>query len=566
MTVLQKIVPAFEWLRNYKRKDIRGDLSAGAIVAVMLVPQGMAYAMLAGLPPVMGLYASTLPLIAYALLGSSRQLAVGPVAMMSLLVFTGVSPLADPGSEEYIRLVLILSLMVGTIQFAMGLFRMGFFINFFSHAVISGFTSAAAIVICLSQLSHLLGIKLSVQHSIVPLLAEAAQRVGETNLIALTIGAVSIVVQLFLRKKMPRLPAPLMVVAASTLLVYALRLDQWGVNMIGNVPKGLPTFLLPPFSVESFRLLFPSALTILFVGFMESISIAKTIAAREKYRIDPNQELKGLGLANVAASFFSAYPVTGGFSRTAVNSRAGARTGLASVISAGIILLVLVFFTPLFYYLPNSVLASIVMVAVAGLIDVRGAKRLFKLKRVDGLTLALTFIVTLTIGSEQGILIGMAFSLLVFIWRSSHPHAAELGYLEKEDVFRNIKRFSEVKTYPEVLILRPDASLYFANMGFFEDLLRKSLVEKPDVKWVMIDLSGVNDIDAVAIDALEDIIENYRNREIQFLFAGMKGPVRDLVAKAGWEEKYGEGITYLSLQQALQHIPFKGGLHGRETK
>jgi len=558
MTVLQKIVPAFEWLRNYKRNDIRGDLSAGAIVAVMLVPQGMAYAMLAGLPPVMGLYASTLPLIAYALFGSSRQLAVGPVAMMSLLVFAGVSPLADPGSEEYIRLVLILSLMVGTVQLAMGLFRMGFFINFFSHAVISGFTSAAAIVICLSQLSHLLGIRLSVQHSIVPLLAEAAQRVGETNLIALTMGGVSIVIQLFLRKKMPRFPAPLLVVAGSTLLVYALRLDRWGVTIIGTVPRGLPAFSLPGFSVESFRLLVPSALTILFVGFMESISVAKTIAVREKYKIDSNQELKGLGLSNIVASFFSAYPVTGGFSRTAVNYEAGARTGLASVISVALIILVLYFFTPLFNYLPKCVLASIVMVAVIGLIDVKEARHLFKVKQADGWTLALTFVITLAVGSEQGILIGMAFSLLVFIWRSSHPHTAELGYVEQEDVFRNIKRFPEVKTYPEALILRVDASLYFANMGFLEDRLRKSLIERPEIKWVIIDLSGVNDIDAVAIDALEDVIENYHDKEIQFLFAGMKGPVRDLVAKAGWEEKYGERIKHPSIQHALQSIGLRG--------
>jgi SulP family sulfate permease len=357
---------------------------------------------------------------------------------------------------------------------------------------------------------------------------------------------------------MPRFPAPLLVVAGSTLLVYALRLDRWGVAIIGNVPKGLPTFSLPAFSVESFRLLFPSALTILFVGFMESISVAKTIAAREKYKIDSNQELKGLGLSNIVASFFSAYPVTGGFSRTAVNYEAGARTGLASVISAVLIILVLYFFTPLFHYLPKCVLASVVMVAVIGLIDVKEAKHLFKVKKADGWTLALTFVVTLAVGSEQGILIGMAFSLLVFIWRSSHPHTAELGYVEKEDVFRNIKRFPEVKTYPEALILRVDASLYFANMGFFEDRLRKNLIERPEVKWVIIDLSGVNDIDAVAIDALEEVIENYHGKQIQFLFAGMKGPVRDLVAKAGWEEKYGERIKHPSIQHALQSIGLRG--------
>jgi SulP family sulfate permease len=475
--------------------------------------------------------------------------------MISLLVFAGVSPLAEPGSDAYIHLVLLLSLMVGMIQFGMGLLRLGFFINFFSHAVISGFTSAAAIVICLSQLAPLLGMTVSTQHSTIPLLKEALRHAGETHGIALAMGIASILVQFLFKKTMPRFPAPLLVVAGSTLLVYALRLDQGGLPIVGNVPKGLPAFSLPAWSLQSLRLLLLPALSILFVGFMESISVAKFIAAKEKDKIDSNQELKGLGLANVAAGLFSGYAVTGGFSRTAVNYQAGARTGLASIISAGVILLVLVFFTPLFHYLPKSVLASIVIVAVVGLIDVKGMKRLFKLKRVDGWTLVITFIATLTIGSEQGILIGMIFSLLVFIWRSSHPHAAELGYLEKEGIFRNAKRFPEVKRHPEVLILRPDASLYFANMGFFEDLLRKSLAEKPDTRWVVIDLSGVNDIDAVAIDALEGIIETYRSQDIQFLFTGMKGPVRDLVAKAGWKEKYGEGITYPSISHALQHLP-----------
>ena len=552
--MVQKIIPAFEWFRNYRRSDIRGDLSAGLIVAIMLVPQGMAYAILAGLPPVMGLYASTFPLITYALIGSSRQLAVGPVAMMSLLVFAGVSTLAEPVSEKYVGFVLLLSLIVGVIQFIMGILRLGFFINFFSHAVISGFSSAAAIVICLSQLGQFLGIKLSPQHSMFHLLVEVGTRIGETHPITLLIGVASIGVQLFFKWKIPNFSAPFLTVAGSTILVYSLHLDQIGVRIVGNVPAGFPRFSFPGFSLESVGLLFPYALTILFVGFMESISVAKLIATKEKYKIDSNQELKGLGLANIVASFFSAYPVTGGFSRTAVNYQAGARTGLASIITGAIILLTLVFFTPLFYYLPNTVLASIVMVAVLGLVDIKQAKHLFKLKKVDGWTLALTFITTLALGSEKGILIGMVFSLLVFIWRSAHPHAAELGYLEKEDVFRNIKRYPEAKTYPEALIIRVDASLYFANMGFVEDLLRKSLIERSGVKWMIIDLSGVNDMDAVAMGTLEEMMDNYRDRGIQFIFTEMKGPVRDLVAKAGWEEKYGMKIQYPSIQHALQAI------------
>ena len=552
--MLQKIIPALEWLRNYQREDLKGDLTAGLIVAIMLVPQGMAYAMLAGLPPVVGLYASTLPLIVYVLFGSSRQLAVGPVAMMSLLVFAGVSPLAPPGSEKYVSLVLLLSLMVGVIQFCLGLFRAGFIVNFLSHAVISGFTSAAAILILLSQLHHLFGIPSSGGHSAMTVLKGVIQGMGGFHPATLGIGLASIMILVIFKRKRPNFPAPIVVVAASTLVVYFFGLDQSGVKIVGHVPKGLPSFSVSEWNLGSLEVLFPAALTILFIGFMESISIAGWVAAREKYKIDSNRELVGLGLANVTASFFSAYPVTGGFSRTAVNYQAGAKTGLASLITAAIILLTLLFFTSFFYHLPHAVLAAIVAVAVAGLIDVKGAKHLLDLRKMDGWTTILTFVATLVLGSEKGIMMGVAFSLFVFIWRSSHPHTAELGYLEGEDVFRNVRRFPEAKLYPEALILRVDASLYFANMAFLEDFLRRRIVEKPDVKWIIMELSGVNDIDAVAVDRLSDIMDNYREQGIQFVFAGMKGPVRDLVSKAGWREKYGKKCEYLSLQHALKGI------------
>lgn len=548
------VIPAFTWLTQYDRGNIGKDLSAGLIVAVMLVPQGMAYAMLAGLPPVMGLYASTFPLIAYALFGSSRQLAVGPVAMISLLVFSGISTLAQPGSEQYISLVVLLSLMVGVIQVAMGFLRMGSFINFLSHAVIGGFTSAAAIVIALSQLKHLLGIKLPAAHSVFHVVVEAGQRIGEIHPITVAIGLTGIAVLLFFRWKIPHFPAPLFVVAGSAFVVNVLRLDRMGVAIVGHVPKGLPGFSLPAIRPDSIGILLPTMLTVLFVGFMESIAVAESIATKERYKIDSNLELKGLGFANIVSSVVSGYPVTGGFSRTAVNYQAGARTGLASMFTAVILLLTILFLTPLFYYLPNAVLAAIIMVAVIGLIDVRGAKHLFRVKKIDGLTFLLTFIATLALGSHKGILTGMAFSLLVFIWRSSHPHTAEIGYLEQRDVFRNLKRFPEANTFPEVLILRIDASLYFANMAFFENLVRRKIVDEPDVKWIVIDLSGVNDIDAVAIDALETMMKDYQERGIHFVFAGMKGPVRDLVDKAGWNAKYGQRINYFSIKHALREI------------
>ena len=338
------------------------------------------------------------------------------------------------------------------------------------------------------------------------------------------------------------------------MLVYFLGLQNLGVQTVGEVPRGLPSFSIPALSLGSMKSFLPTAIAISFVGYMESIAIAETIAAKQKYKVDPNQEFIGLGLANILGCFFSCYAVTGGFSRTAVNYQAGAQTALASVITALLVIFTLFLLTPLFYYLPNVVLAAIITVAVLGLIELDEARYLFRVKKANGFALALTFICTLVLGVVYGILLGVAFSLLIFIWRSSHPHAAVLGYLEKEDVFRDIKRFPEAKTFPRALILRVDASLYFANMEFVEDLLRRSIEEEPELKWVIFDLSGVNDMDAVAAHNLDELMEVYSERDISFAFADMKGPVRDLVARAGWNEKYGDRINYLSIQQALRQI------------
>jgi len=559
--MIDRIIPAVVWFRGYDRRDLGKDFSAGVVVTIMLVPQGMAYAMLAGLPPVIGLYASSFPLIAYALFGSSRQLAVGPVAMISLLVFSGLSNLAEPGSATYISLALTLAFMVGLTQVAMGLFRMGSFSNFISHAVISGFTSAAAIVILLSQLNHLLGIDLSTKHSVAHILVEAGNRIGETHGITLFIGLVSMAVLFIFKKRARRFPAPLLVVVGTTLAVYLLGLDRLGVRIVGSVPRGLPGFSVPAFELDALGRLLPTALAILFVGFMESIAIAESIATRERYTIDSNRELKGLGLANLVTSFLSGYPVTGGFSRTAVNYQAGARTDLASVITAVFVLITVLFLTSLFRYLPKAVLAAIVMVAVMDLIDVREAKHLFHVKRIDGWTMTVTFIATLVLGSQRGILLGVGFSLLVFIWRSAHPHTAEIGYVEEDDVFRNVKRFAQAEAFPGILILRIDASLYFANMAYLERFIRRSVVERPEVNRVVLDLSGVNDIDAVAIARLEGMMDDYQERGIAFIFAGMKGPVRDLVSRAGWERKYGDRIRPVSVKRVLEEIGVLKGSH-----
>jgi sulfate permease, SulP family len=552
--VLERWLPAWSWLRTYDRADLGGDLSAGLTVAVMLVPQGMAYAMLAGLPPVIGLYASTIPLVVYALFGSSRQLAVGPVAIVSLLTLSGVSALAEPGTTDFVALAALLALMAGVIQLGLGLLRAGFITNFLSHAVISGFTSAAAIVIGLSQLKQLLGISLAGGHSVPALLLEAARRIGEANPHTVAIGVASILVLALGRRYAPRFPTPLLVVGFATALTYLLRLDGHGVAIVGEVPGGFPGFALPGVETGLVLALLPTALTISFVGFMESIAVAKSIASREKYRIDANRELRGLGLANLAGAAFSGYPVTGGFSRSAVNYQAGARTGLASIITALLVTLTLLAFTSLFHYLPNAVLAAIVMVAVYGLIDFREPVHLFRLKKVDGWTLVLTFAATLLIGIEQGILLGAAFSLLVFIWRSANPHVARLGWLRRERVFRNVERYPEVEQVPGVAILRVDASLYFANMAFLENWLRAAVVDQPAVRTIVLDFSGVNDMDAVAVETLEELVEDFALQGISLHIAAMKGPVRDITARAGWPARFGTQVGHFSVEQALEAV------------
>ena len=557
--MLKKWIPALEWMGSYKKSDLSGDMNAGLIVAIMLIPQGMAYAMLAGLPPVIGLYASTIPLIIYALFGTSRQLAVGPVAMVSLLVLSGVSLLAEPGTDEYISLVLLLMLMIGVIQFLMGVFKLGFIVNFLSHAVISGFTSAAAIIIGLSQLKQLIGVSLEADKNVFLILAETVQRAAEINPVTLAIGLGSIVLLIAMKKYVKKIPGPLVVVVISILAVYLLNLQALGVKIVGEVPSGLPSLSMPAFQLDAMIALLPIALTISFIGYMESIAMAKAIAAKEKYKIDPDRELVGLGLANVGGSFFAGYPVTGGFSRSAVNYQAGARTPLATIITAFLIILTLMFFTGLFYYLPNAVLAAIIMVAVYSLIDTKEAKYLFKVNKVDGWTWVLTFLATLLIGIEQGIIIGAVFSLIIFIRRSAYPHVAELGYLPEQKVFRNTKRYPEAKTDPEILIFRVDASLYFANMTFLEEQLSLRIAEKPDTKWVIFDFSSINSIDAVAVHELEVLMEQYHTANVEIVFAGIKNTILDVLKRADWDKKYSDRIRYMNIQEALSSIKDEEG-------
>lgn len=530
------------------------DLSAGIIVAVILAPQAMAYAMLAGLPPITGLYAATVPLLAYTLFGSSRQLAVGPVAMVSLLVQIACVKVAQTGTPEYLGAALSLALLSGLVLLLLGLLRAGFLVNFLSRAAIGGFTSAAAIVIALSQMKHLLGVPAGGGESAFRLLRELVAHLPEVHPLTTAIGMGAIVILVAIQRNFPRIPAPLVVVVCGTLLVYLFRLDLAGVSTVGVLPQGLPPLSLPAWSPEVFTALFPAAVTIAVVGYLESFAVADLIAVKEKYRIDPNRELTGLGFANLAAALFSGYPVTGGFSRTAVNHRAGARSGVASLVTAGLIFAILLWFTHLFRYLPKAVLAAIVVVAVAGLVEVAEVRMLLRIKKSDGFTFLLTFLVTLGFGVEVGIVAGVVFSLLVFIWRSAHPHIAELGWLAEEQVFRNISRYPDASVFPGLLLVRVDASLYFANMAFVADWIRERMARRDDISCIIFDMSGVNDMDAVALAALEADIGNFAERGVRVACAGMKGPVRDLTARAGWPERYGRDMSFLTVRHAVTEL------------
>lgn len=554
-----RYIPSINWIKNYDKKWLNGDISAGLTVGVMLIPQGMAYSMLAGLPPIYGLYAVTIPLIIYAFLGTSRQLAVGPVAMVSLLIASGVGQLAAAGSDQYIMLAILLAFMVGIIQLSMGVFRLGFLVNFLSHPVIAGFTSAAAIIIGFSQFKHLLGIKVSGE-KFLDIMSQIMANIGNTHFATLLIGLVAIILLVVVKKIHKMIPGPLVVVLLGILVVYFGGLYDQGVKIVGAIPGGLPTF--STFSIEftSIQALLPTAFTIAFVGFMESIAVAKAIQSKHKdYTLDANQELMALGLANIVGSFFKSFPVTGGFSRTAVNDQAGAKTGFASIISASLIILTLLFFTSYFYYLPNSVLAAIIIVAVYGLIDFKEAKHLFHTDKMDFILFIIAAIGTLILGIEEGILVGVVVSLGVLIYRVSYPHFAELGILPDGNAFRNRLRFNDASIKDEIIVMRFDAQLYFANINFFRDKVSNLISNRKNPKYFILDASPISSIDSSALHALHDVLDEMNSNGITFLGANFIGPVRDILSKAKIDTMIGKDHFFISTKAAYDFAMRKLG-------
>lgn len=546
-------IPILDWLPKYQKTDLQGDLSAGLTVGIMLIPQGMAYAMLAGLEPIHGLYAVTVPLILYAIFGTSRQLAVGPVAMVSLLTAAGIATLNASSPEQYLLYAISLAFLVGLIQFGMGMFKLGFVVNFLSHPVISGFTSAAAIIIGLSQIKHLFRINLPNSEHIQEMIVAIYQNIGDIHWITFGIGVAGIIIIKYGKKLHKSFPAPLVAVAVGIALVSGFDLTSQGVKIVGDVPSGLPSFSSPSFDLATWKTLLPIALTISLVGFAESFAVAKTIQAKHKnYRLNPNQELTALGIANFGAAFFQGYPVTGGFSRTAVNNDAGAKTTMSSIFSAILIVLTLLFFTGLFYNLPSAILAAVVLVAVSGLIDFKEPVHLWHKDKTDFSMLIATFVITLTLGIETGIISGMVLSLLVVIYRASTPHIAQLGRVPGTNIFRNISRFKNLEVRDDLLMVRIDGPIYFANVEFIKDKLDLWVSEKgKQIKMLVFNMESVSNIDSTGAHELNEWINTWRKSGMDISMTSIKGPVRDVLNRWALLESVGSDHIFLDDNTAL---------------
>ena len=572
-TQLAKYLPILDWGRTYNRGTLTNDLVAAVIVTIMLIPQSLAYALLAGLPPEMGLYASMLPIILYAVFGTSRALAVGPVAVVSLLTVAAVSKIAVPGTSEYIAAAITLAFLSGLILLALGLFRLGFLANFLSHPVIAGFITATGIIIAASQLKNILGIDAH-GHTLPDLIGSLAQNVSQVNWSTAVIGVVATGFLFWVRKGLlpllvglgvtPRIAGiiakagPVAAIAATTLVVWFFDLAASGVQVVGDVPKGLPPLTMPSFSMDTWSNLIGAAVLISVIGFVESVSVAQTLAAKKRQRIDPDQELIGLGAANLGASFTGGFPVTGGFSRSVVNYDAGADTPAAGAYTAIGLASASLFLTPLIYHLPQATLAATIIVAVLSLVDFSVLKKAWHHSRADFVAVVATMSITLLMGVELGVTVGVAVSILIHLYKTSRPHMAIVGQVPETEHYRNVLRH-DVLTDPTILTIRVDESLYFANTRYLEDRIYDEVAKQPKLQHVVLMCSAVNTIDMSALESLEAINERLKAGGVMFHFSEVKGPVMDQLSATGFLETL-SGEVFLSQHGAQSALRVRSDL------
>ena len=564
---LRKYFPIVEWGAEYSRQILVNDLITGVVVTMMLIPQSLAYAQLAGLPPEVGLYASIAPLILYAIFGTSRTLAVGPVAVGSLMTAAAVAPLAAQGTPEYLGAAIALALISGLMLVVMGLLRLGFFANFLSHPVIAGFITASGIHIAASQLAPVLGIHAH-GHTLFELVGSIIGSIGDIHLYTAIIGVISLVFLFWVRSQLQPLlqrlglgarsaamiakAGPVAALVTAILVVWGLGLGDRGVTIVGAIPSGLPEVAIPSFDLTLWTALAIPALLIAIVGYVESISVALTLAAKRRQRVDPDQELTALGAANIGSALSGGFPVTGGLSRSVVNFDAGAETPAAGGFTAIGIALATLFLTPLLFFLPKAVLGAIIISAVLSLVDVGALKRTFVYSKADFAAMLATILVTWIEGIEAGLVVGVALSICLHLYKTSRPHVAEVGQIPGTGDFRNVERH-DVVTDPAILSLRVDESLYFPNARFIEDQINTGVATNPDGRHVILECAAVNDIDISALESLETINQRLRDSGIDFHLSELTGPVMDRLKNSHLPEEL-TGKIHLTHYDAVASI------------
>lgn len=553
---LERLIPLYGTLKKYQSRNWRQDILAGITVSVIFIPQGMAYALLAGMPPIYGLYGGLIPLIIYGIFGTSGQLSIGPVAISSILLFAGVSQVAIPFSEVYIGLIILVGFLAGVLQFALGLSRLGFLVNFISQPVITGFTAAAAVIIFVSQLKTALGISIPRSDNLIETSSYLLHHISEFNGLAVIFCIASLVILFLLKKVNKAIPGSLIVVILGILITYGLM--KYGMagklQIVGAIPTGLPSFQLPPFSMENILLLIPTVLTVGIMGVVECIGIAKGIKRDDQTsNVRPNMELSALGLSKMAGSFFQALPSSGSFSRSAINDEAGSKSGLSSITTALVVGLTLIFFTKLFYFLPSAVLAAIIIFAIKNLFDLKEMRSLWKTHKTDFSMMAITFLTTIFFGIEKGVMVGVGLSLAIFIYRSSRPHMVMLGRLPNTAVYRNIERFEDAKCPEDVLIVRIDNQLFYANVLFFQETIQEYSQVRPKLRLVVLDASGIHNIDSTGIRVLIQLYHYFKKREITFVISGAIGPVRDIISSSELLALMGQKSFFLEIHDAMRY-------------
>lgn len=565
--MLNRYFPILSWSKEYSKDVLISDVLAAVIVTVMLIPQSLAYAMLAGLSPEVGLYASIAPLLIYAVLGSSRVLAVGPVAVVSLMTAAALGQFVQLSGASYWAAAMALACISGIILLLMGILRLGFLANFLSHPVISGFISASGILIAASQLKTLMGVKAQ-GHTLIDLVQSLYSQINHVHTITLAIGLCVIAFLFWARRSLkstllkfgcsPILAdllaktGPVLAIVLSTALTYVMDWKNAGVSIVGLIPNGLPSFSLPLWDGPLWRELLLPALLISIVGFVESVSVGQTLAAKNRQRIDPDQELLALGGSNIAAAFTGGFPVTGGFSRSVVNFDAGAKTPAAGVFTAFGIALVALFMTPALYYLPQATLAATIIIAVLSLVDFSILKRTWVYDKTDFIAVTATITATLFLGVEAGLMVGVGVSIALYLFRTSRPHIAQIGLIEGTEHFRNVARH-DVQTHSDVVSIRVDEGLYFANARVLEDYVNEVIASSESVTHVILQCSAINYIDASALESLEAIAHRLKIAGIELHLSEVKGPVMDKLSKTDFFKNL-NGSVYLSHFQAVQSL------------